>query len=52
MGKTDKKLINSDLFEHCYWSDFKIIENVFYYSDEEDNGKNYQVRKEFVHSGD
>ena len=51
IGKTDKELIDNDLFEHCYWSDLKTIENGFYYSYEENNGKNYQVRKEFIHSG-
>lgn len=51
IGKTDKELMDNDLFEHCYWSDLKTIENGFYYSYEENNGKNYQVRKEFIHSG-
>ena len=51
IGKTDKELMDSDLFQHCYWSDLKTIENGFYYSYEKNNGKNYQVKKEFIHSG-
>lgn len=51
VGKTDKELMNNELFEHCYWSDLKTIESGFYYSYEKNNEKSYQVRKEFIHGG-
>ena len=51
IGKTDKELMDNNLFEHCRRSDLKTIENGFYYSYEKNNGKNYQVRKEFIHGG-
>lgn len=51
IGKTDKELMTNELFEHCRKSDLKTMENGYYYSHEKNNGKNYQVRKEFIHGG-